>query len=109
MINERHFQGEDSLQLFKGNPCHSQKKYWCRILSLDIEDPVKYCYEWRTRNMQMRCWAMELKEEMFNIGLSFMWTKQQQCNLKDITKTLKDRCNDIERHNILAKLPEKSS
>jgi len=59
--------------------------------------------------MHVRCWAMKLKEEMYNIGLSFLWTKQQECNLRVITKTLKDRCNDIERQNIFKKLPEKIS
>jgi hypothetical protein len=53
---------------------------------------------------------MELKGEIYNIGLAFVWAKQQECTLRDITKMLKDSCNDIERkRNILAKLLEKIS
>jgi hypothetical protein len=49
-----------------------------------------------------------LKEELYNIGLGFMWRKQQEYNLREITKIVKDRSNDIERQNILAKLSEKT-
>jgi hypothetical protein len=37
-----------------------------------------------------RSWTMEMKGEVHNIGLAFVWAKQQECNLKEITKTLKD-------------------
>jgi hypothetical protein len=52
---------------------------------------------------------MELKEELHNIGLAFVWRKQQECNLREMTKIVKDRCNDSERQNVLAKFSEKSS
>jgi hypothetical protein len=61
--------------------------------------------------MNVRSWAMELKEELYNIGLAFVWTKQQECNLMIIiTKIVKDKRNerDTEKH-ILAILSEKSS
>jgi hypothetical protein len=35
--------------------------------------------------------------------------KQQECNLKEIIKIMKDKCNLIERQNILAKLSWKTS
>jgi DNA-binding transcriptional regulator of glucitol operon len=59
--------------------------------------------------MKVRRWTMELKEEIYNTGLAFVWATKQECNLRNITKMLKDRCNDIERQNILAKLSEKLS
>jgi hypothetical protein len=43
------------------------------------------------------------------MGLAFVWTKQQECYLREITKLEQDRCNDTEIQNILAKLSEKSS
>jgi 23S rRNA maturation mini-RNase III len=52
---------------------------------------------------------MELKEELHNIGLAFVWRKQQDWTLRKMTKTLRDRCNDIERQNSLAKFSEKST
>jgi len=51
---------------------------------------------------------MEKKGEVHNNGLAFVWTKQQECNLREITKIVKDRCNDTERQNILAKLSEET-
>jgi len=41
--------------------------------------------------MNVRSWAMELKEELYNIGLASVWTKQQECNLRTVTKTVKDK------------------
>jgi hypothetical protein len=56
--------------------------------------------------MGVKSWAMELKEELHNIGLAFVWRKQD-CNLREILRLVKERCNDMERQNILAKFPEK--
>jgi hypothetical protein len=51
---------------------------------------------------------MEEKEELHDIGLAFVWRKQE-CNWKETLRLVKERCNDMERQNILAKFPEKSS
>ena len=59
--------------------------------------------------MSVFSWTVELKEELYNTGLAFVWMKQQDCNLREMTNMLKDRCNNIERQNILAKLSKKSS
>jgi hypothetical protein len=59
-------------------------------------------------NMSVRSWATKLKRNT-NIDLAFMWREQEECNLRVITMILKDRCNDIERQNILSKLSEKRS
>lgn len=87
-------------------------QYWNRIVCLDIEGPLQQWYGWQnSSNMNVRSWAMELKEELYNIGLAFVWTKQQECNLMIIiTKIVKDKRNerDTEKH-ILAILSEKSS
>ena len=45
--------------------------------------------------MNVRSLAMELKEELYSKGLTFVWRKQE-CNLREITKIVKDRCNDTE-------------
>jgi hypothetical protein len=52
---------------------------------------------------------MEVKEELHNTRLAFVSRKQQECNWKELLRLMKERCNDIERQNILAKFPEKSS
>jgi hypothetical protein len=52
---------------------------------------------------------MEVKEELHNIGLAFVWRKQLQCNWKGMLRLVKERCNDTERQNMLAKFSEKSS
>ena len=38
---------------------------------------------------------MELKEELYNIGLAFVQRQEKECNLTEITKIVKDRCNDM--------------
>jgi hypothetical protein len=52
---------------------------------------------------------MELKEELHKIGLASVWRKQQECNLREMLRLVKERCNDMERQNILAKFLEKRS
>jgi hypothetical protein len=71
--------------------------------------PIKLCYEWQKCNMGIKSLAMEVKEELHNIGLAFVWRKQQECNWKEMLRLVKHRCNDIERENMLAKFPLKSS
>jgi hypothetical protein len=51
-------------------------------------------------------WPIDLKEEQYNMRLAFVWRKQQKC---DVTKSVKDRCNDTERQDVLAKPSEKIS
>jgi hypothetical protein len=52
---------------------------------------------------------MELKEELYNTELASVWRKKQEYNLREVTKTVKDRRNDIKIQHIVAKMPEKSS
>ena len=52
--------------------------------------------ELQKSNMNVRSWALDFKEEMCNIGLAFMLTEQQECNLREITNIVKDRYNDTE-------------
>ena len=44
---------------------------------------------------------------MYEIGLALAWRKQQECNLREILRLVKERCNDTQRRNILAKFQEK--
>ena len=80
-----------------------------RIMYLHIEAPVKQWYECQGSNMSVRSWTMELKKSMYNTGIACVWTKQQECNLTEITKVVKDHCNNTEGQNILANLSEKTS
>jgi len=52
---------------------------------------------------------MELNEKLYSIELAFVWKKQQECKLKKITNMMKQRCNNIERQNILVEMSEKIS
>jgi hypothetical protein len=61
-------------------------------MCLDVEDPAKQCYEWPKSNRNVRSWTMELKEELYNMGLASVLRKQQECNLREITQIVKDRC-----------------
>jgi hypothetical protein len=43
---------------------------------------------------------MELNEKILSTELAFVWKKQQECKLKEITNIVKERCNNTERQNI---------
>jgi hypothetical protein len=64
---------------------------------------VKQCYEGR-RVMSVRSWGIGLKGELYNIGLVFVWRKQQECNLRE---TIDYICNDIGKQSIVPKYSEK--
>ena len=84
-------------------------KYWYSVVFSETEEPIKQCYEWQKCNMRVKSWAREVKEKLHNVGLAFVWRNQQECNWKEMLKLVKERCNNIERQNILAKFPYKSS
>jgi hypothetical protein len=83
-------------------------KYLYDVMCLEAKEPIKQRHEWQKCNMGVKSWAMELKEELHNIRLAFVWQKQQESNLRGMLRLVKVRHNDIERQNILAKFPEKS-
>jgi hypothetical protein len=53
-------------------------KYSYRIMCLEMEEPIKLCYECQNSNMRVKSSALDLKEEL----LAFMWEKQQECNMR---------------------------
>ena len=63
--------------------------YWYWIMCLDMEEPIKQCYEWQKSNTRVRSWTIELKEQL-HTRLAFM------CILRE-TKIVKNRSNDTER------------
>jgi hypothetical protein len=66
-------------------------KYWYQVMFLSVENLVKQCYKRQKRNMSVRSWTMDLKEELCSDESSILWTEQQECNLRGISKILKDR------------------
>jgi hypothetical protein len=74
----------------------------------ETEEPIKQCYEWQKCNIGVKSSAMEVKEELHNIGLAFVWRKEQKCNLREVLRLVKERCNNTERQNILAKFRRKA-
>jgi hypothetical protein len=81
----------------RGNCMGQIVKYWYQIVCCDVKDLVKQCYKWQKRNWSGRSWNVELKEALYNIGLAFVWTKQQECILREIINIIKGRCNDTEQ------------
>jgi hypothetical protein len=65
----------------RGKCMEQTAKYWY----LDIEDLAKQHYEWQESNMSVRSWTTELKDKLYNIRLAFVWRKQQECDLREIT------------------------
>ena len=48
-----------------------------------------------------------MKEGLNIVGLAFVWRKQQECNLREMTKIVEDRFKDTERQNMLRIISEK--
>ena len=55
----------------------------------ETEEPIKQCYEWQKCNMGVKSCAMRVKEEIHNIGLTFLCRKQE-CNWKEILRLVKE-------------------
>ena len=72
-------------------------KYWYQNICLDTEDLAKKCYEWKKSDTSVRSWTKELKDELYNIELAFAYRKKHGCDLRELTKIVKDRCTDTER------------
>jgi hypothetical protein len=53
-------------------------QYWQRIIHMDIQDPVRQCYEWQKGNMRFESWTKKMKEESESIGLAYIWHSQQE-------------------------------
>jgi hypothetical protein len=41
--------------------------------------------------MGVKIWTMELKGELYSIGLEFMWSEKYECNLRDMIRIVKER------------------
>jgi len=72
--------------------------------NISQEDLSKPCYKC------LKSRTMGCEKELYNNELAFEWRKQPASNLREIKQIVKYICNDIERQNILAKMPlQKSS
>jgi hypothetical protein len=68
---------------------------------MDSEEIVRVCYEWQINNLKADSWVRKLKEELGKIDLACIWQNQLGINV-NICNKIKERCNDIERQNILS-------
>ena len=50
-------------------------KHWYSVMFLEMEQPIKQCYEWQKYNVGVQSWAMEVNEELHNTGLALVWRK----------------------------------
>jgi hypothetical protein len=41
-------------------------------MCMEIDDPVKQCYELQASSINVRNWVKELKEELYSIRLAFV-------------------------------------
>jgi hypothetical protein len=51
----------------------------------------------------VRSGTKELKEELYSIRIDFVWTNQQEKNLRNMSRLVKERCNVVERQNLFVK------
>lgn len=52
--------------------CGTDRKILVSIMSMDIDDPVKQCYEMQASNINVRNWAKDLKDLLHSIRLAFV-------------------------------------
>jgi hypothetical protein len=67
------------------------------------------CYEWQVKNFEFDSWARKLSEQLSKIGLGYIWQDVRVNTMVEFVNKIKERCNDIERQNLFAKIKEKSS
>jgi hypothetical protein len=96
-------------QSTRGKGIEQIVEYLYQIMHSYIEDLAQPHNEWQMSDTSVKSWTMELKEQLFNIKLAFVWRKQQECNLRQIAESVKVRCNCNERQNILAEMSVTSS
>jgi hypothetical protein len=64
-----------------------------------VKDPVEQCYEWQRGNIRsVRSCTKDLKEELHNTAQTFIWRKQQESNVREMTKIVKGRPNDKDKN-----------
>jgi hypothetical protein len=83
-------------------------KSWVRLLGMDSSELVKMCYEWQMKNLKVDGWAKKLKVELEKMGLAYIWQNQIKINVT-ICKTIRERCNDIQKQNMFADINAKIS
>jgi hypothetical protein len=76
---------------------------------MDIQDPVRQCYEWQKGDMRFESWTKKMKEESESIGLAYIWHSQQEWGTSRLRRIIRERCNDIERQNLSSIMSEKVS
>jgi hypothetical protein len=76
---------------------------------MDIQDPVRQCYEWQKGNMRFESWAKKMKKELESIGLEYIWHSQQEWDTSRLRKIIRERCNDNERQNLSSIMSGKMS
>jgi hypothetical protein len=75
-------------------------KYWQRIMHMDIQDPVRQCYEWQKGNVRFESWTKKMKGESESTGLAYIWHSQQEWDTSRMRRIIRGRCNDTERQNL---------
>jgi hypothetical protein len=85
----------------RGKVLNRITKYWLCLLGMDSSELVKMCYEWQMNNLQVDGWAKKLEEELEKMGLAYIWQNQTEINVTTC-KTIRERCNDIQRQNMFA-------
>jgi hypothetical protein len=76
---------------------------------MDKEELVRVCYEWQVNNFEFDNWASKLSEQLGKRGLGYVWHDVSVNTVSGICKKIKERCSDIERQNLFAKIKEKRS
>jgi hypothetical protein len=75
---------------------------------MDKEELLRVYYEWQVNNFEFDSWARKLSEQLSKIGLGYIWQDFRVNTVSgNCKKKKKERCNDIKRQNMFAKIKKK--
>jgi hypothetical protein len=57
---------------------------------MDIQDPVRQCYEWLKGNMRLESWAKKMKVELESIGLAYIRHSQQEWDTSRLRRIIRE-------------------
>ena len=81
-------------------PKHRALKYWLKLISSEENRLIRSAYDYQRRaaNQNLPCWALDIKNLLNKIGLSYLWVNQDNINVNDhkgIERLLKKKLFDI--------------
>jgi hypothetical protein len=63
-------------------------KFWYRILQMEEEELLKCCCDWHIGNLKQGRYAASLREELYKIGMGYIWQNGKDWDIKVIDEII---------------------